>query len=350
VARRVYLHVGTMKSGTSFLQEKLLANRDGLRAQGVLFPGAGWESQVRAVQDVLGTRRNDVDQPARLDGAWERLRAEIAAWDGDVVVSMELLAACRPRRARRIVQALQPAEVHVVVTARDLGRTLPAMWQESVQTYRSWTWEEYVAGVTQGDPEQPGPAYSFFRQQDLVAIVRKWRRAAGRDNLTLVTVPPPGAAPDELWHRFCAATGIDPQHCPRPGRRDNQSLGAVSAEMMRRLNVALADSGIGWGEYSRFVKRPLAKRVLASRRATEPPIGFTRRSYPKAWLAEQSARTVARLTRAQVRVVGDLADLTPVRVLGSSPSSAPVEAQLEAAVAGLASVLRRQVQAARARE
>ena len=342
MARTVYLHVGLMKSGTSFLQEKLHANADALAAQGILFPGRGLRDQVRAVQDVLGTRR-DGAKPPHTEGAWQRLLDELAGWDGDAVISSELLAAARQRRARRIIASLQPAQVHVVVTARDLGRTIPAMWQESMQTSRSWTWSEYLAGITEGDPSQPGPAYSFWRQQDVAGIVRRWRRAAGRPNLTLVTLPPPGAEPDVLWHRFCAATGIDPALASAPGRRSNESLGAVSAELMRRLNAALQGSGVTWAQYSRFVKHPVAKRLLAARRPEEPPIGFTRRSFPRRWVHECAADAVGRLARMRLRVIGDLTDLEPVLVRGTDPSKAATADQLDAAVAALAAMVRRAV-------
>ena len=39
MAERVVVHIGLMKSGTTFLQGRLDANREQLAAQGVLFPG-----------------------------------------------------------------------------------------------------------------------------------------------------------------------------------------------------------------------------------------------------------------------------------------------------------------------
>jgi hypothetical protein len=58
VAARVVLHVGLMKSGTSFLQRVLRHNQDLLREQGVLFPSP-WKRQVQAVKDLAaeGTSR-----------------------------------------------------------------------------------------------------------------------------------------------------------------------------------------------------------------------------------------------------------------------------------------------------
>ena len=87
MARQIFLHIGAMKSGTSFVQQKMLANKQALRDQGVLFPGERWREQVVAVQDVLGTKRGGV-KPEDTIGAWDRLVEEMRAWEGTAVVSM----------------------------------------------------------------------------------------------------------------------------------------------------------------------------------------------------------------------------------------------------------------------
>ena len=70
MAERVVLHVGCMKSGTSFLQRTLAENRGVLAAHGFTFPGEGWQQQVLAVIDVRGHRR-DGEVPPDVVGAWE---------------------------------------------------------------------------------------------------------------------------------------------------------------------------------------------------------------------------------------------------------------------------------------
>ena len=55
------LHIGTMKSGTSYLQDVLDRNREGLEEAGVGYFGRG----TRAVWDVLRMRQGA--EVARLD-------------------------------------------------------------------------------------------------------------------------------------------------------------------------------------------------------------------------------------------------------------------------------------------
>ena len=116
-----------------------------------------------------------------------------------------------------------------MVTARDLNRTIPAMWQESLKNGAVFSFDEYVAAVHAHE----GPGKVFWRQQAIAAMCRRWSEAVGVDRVTVVTVPPPGASHDVLWHRFAQAIVVDPDGLVAP-IRSNESLGAASMEVMRR--------------------------------------------------------------------------------------------------------------------
>ncbi|MEO5852559.1 MAG: hypothetical protein ABIQ15_08605 [Nocardioides sp.] len=330
MAERVVLHVGCMKSGTSFLQRTLAENRDALAAQGFTFPGEGWPQQVLAVIDVRGHRR-DGEVPLDAVGAWDRLRAQVAAWPGTAIVSMEFLATTPAARIEQIVADLAPARVEAVLTVRDLGRSVPSMWQEGVKNGDTWQWDDFVAAVRDGDPRRPGPARRFWRHQAATPIARRWSRGVGADRFALVTVPPAGSDPALLWRRFCSVVGLDPEPFTLPGP-GNESLGAASAQLMRALNERL-DGTLTTPDYNAWVKR-LAKQVLAPRRSVEPAIG-----YADPWVAERAEGMITGLTSLGVRVVGDLAELRPVPVVGVAPPDVPVEDELDAAVAAIAHVL-----------
>ena len=93
----VWLHIGTPKSGTTYLQDLMGRNRQQLAADGVLWPGEDWRDQVRAVRDVLDFFPNGVDNPA-IRGWWATVRDRILAWDGPAaIMSMEWLVHARPR-------------------------------------------------------------------------------------------------------------------------------------------------------------------------------------------------------------------------------------------------------------
>lgn len=325
MADRVVLHVGLMKSGTTFVQCRLDANRELLAERGVLFPGPTWARQTRAVQDLIGSQHGTA-------GDWAALVDEVRAWPGTAVVSMEYLGPVAPRRIARVVDDLAGTPVHAVVTVRDLGRAVPAMWQETLKNRRTWGWQEYVDALA--DPTSE-PGRRFWRQQDASRVVGRWVEGLGADRVAVVTVPSVGAPADVLWDRFLdgagltALAGLDWAEAPR----SNESLGVGSALLLARLNGHVED--LDTSTYNKQVKA-FAKLGLVQRRAVEEPIGFT---VPD-WLRSRSGEVVDGVVATGARVVGDLADLRPRDVPGADAASVDLATELDTAVAALALLLR----------
>ena len=280
----------------------LWGGREVLAAQGVLFPGdEGWDDQVHAVRDRLGMRGIKPGD----EGAWDRLAARVTGWQGThAVISMEFLSLAGRPGARRVVADLAPAEVQVVLTARDLARVVPASWQERVKNGRSWTWREFVDGIQEEGPKtQPGKG--FWSQQDLAEIARRWTDAVGHDRVTVVTVPPSGSDPSELLVRLGQAADLDLSGPDPNPAWDNASLGAVETEALRRLNAEIGDDARE-PAWSRLLKRGLAREGFE---VPSQPLLLT--ADDVSWLRPAQHRVATALADGGWRVVGDLADLEP---------------------------------------
>lgn len=342
----IFLHIGTMKSGTSYVQGMLWRNREALRRNGVLYPGEKWTEQVDAARQVLGgfgAARNAI-----APGTWQAMADKMRHWSGrSSIMSMELLSFAEPPKITEIVQSLAPAEVHAVITARDLARVIPSAWQESTQNRQTWTWEDYVASLTGESDVEPLAFKRFWKQHDLVQMASSWAAELGTDRVHLVTVPRAGGRRDELWRRFCTVVGLDPDAYRGANEvRGNPAVGAASAEFLRRLNVEIARD-VDVATYERLVKRFLAKNTLAHR------AGEIRLILPaqyRDWAARRARQLADGVRATGVQVIGDLEELLPandletgtVEIAERDVTDAAVHA-LEALVLRLAGVRRERV-------
>lgn len=329
MAQRVVLHIGSMKSGTSFIQNVLGNNREELARHGITFAGERWRDQVSAVQDLIG--HGGPNQPP-LDpaGPWHSLVDEINATDGTVVVSMEFLAPRVTRKIEIIRDGLQ-GDLEVVLTGRDLARNIAAMWLESVQNGSSVTWEKYLAAVRSEDRSRP-IARNFWNHQGLAEIADRWSQSVGPEHFTLMTVPPKGAPSDLLWRRFAQVLDLAPDAFEL-NVRANKSIGLATAMLLRDLNERLSDEQTAAADkpfYDLLVKHLLAKRGLAARQG-EPTLGLDER-----WVAKRGAAEVAALRKGGHRVIGDLDELLPRPVQGVQPAQVSAADQLDAARDALA--------------
>ena len=323
------LHVGLPKTGTTFLQALLAGHRDRLREAGVLYPfvrpGAMFHGaiEVRGSHELFGLSADEVA------GTWQALCDRAREFPGTTIISHEILAGATVEQIAAATEWLAGLEVHVVITARDLGRQATAHWQERVKlgdtrSFADFEREQFRADTGPGDPDRP----QFWHGQDFADALRRWSTAVPPERAHLVVCPAPGAPPDELWRRFADAAGIDPALAdPATVERANVSLGTTQVALLRAVNAALAGR-LGPRDHNRVVKREYAERVLAAQRSPRPQtphaLGEVLEPVTRAWVAEVEA--------GGYPVHGDLAELRPV--LGGPDDPYPDDVD-EAAVSAL---------------
>lgn len=347
MARRLYLHIGTMKSGTTYLQGLFEENRDYLLANGLLWPDG--ELRYRAVRELLAER-----SPRGGRSSWHAVATQIAEHEGDAIFSNELLAVLAVDDIRRLVEALPAEEIRVVITARNLVRVVPSHWQSKIKDGRTETWKEFASAVCSDEPAPPlmrgtaaadgaAPAETlsswFWRRHDVAAIIRRWSEVVPVEQTTLVTVSLAGHDPDLFVRRFGAVVGVDLTNLTQP-ETSNPSLGAHSAELLRRLNEDIAAGERAGRVYGRKMALPAA---LIERAADEPEYALD--PAQQEWVAGRAARMVQEIVATRVQVEGDLRDLTdapePVQD-GVDPADATDTELLRAASHGLIAMVCKQ--------
>ena len=332
----IYLHIGPMKTGTSFLQQTLSDNQAVLRTHGVLVPGRSPRADhVRAVRDVTGL--DGQEGRGSFTGAWESLREEMFAFDGHAsVVSQEFMSFARRPRARAIVQSLAPATVHVVLTVRDAARVVPASWATSTRNRNTASWPDHLAAVGGSDGAARRRA---LRALDVPRMLESWGDQVPPEQLHVVTVPPPGAPDGLLWERFATVVGATAAPVDLTGATRRESYGYTSADLMRRVNEHLQD--LPRPVYHRS-KRWLLDEVL-DKRSGEPKVPVSSALLELA--AEWNARTVAAVKESRARVVGDLADLDVSAQADVDVADVPAQDETLAVAAEITSRLRERIRA-----
>jgi hypothetical protein len=299
----VYLHVGIAKTGTTYLQDLLWHNRGILDRHGLRNPGKLPDDHFRASVDLRQTPFAG-NRQSYVPGAWDALAAAAVAAPDRAVVSHETLTRTRVEQVHRAAASLRPAEVHVVVTARDLARQLPAVWQEHVKNRGATSYERFLRAVAEL-PRAPRHR-KFWEAQDILGVLDRWSAAVPPERVHVVTVPQPGAAPGLLWERFASVLGVDPAVVDTDVPVSNVSLGVAEAEALRRMNPAFRR--LDWATYEKEVKWGLAVRLAARTGTARLGVPVGRR----AWVSERAEEMIAGLRERGYDIVGDLEELRPV--------------------------------------
>ncbi|MCH1866457.1 hypothetical protein [Nocardioides sp. CFH 31398] len=325
--RRVVLHVGAMKTGTTFLQSVLDVHRAALAAAGTTYP----ETSVHAVRALLGNDGSSEPDPSR----WRELAAST---DGDLLVSMEFMSFAGPQQVARLLEPFAGDRVEVVVGVRDQRRTLGAQWQTYCRNRGLLPWGDWLRAIRgEGDDDAPGARRArraWDRAQRVPGVLDRWSDS-GADRLAVLTVPPSGTDPLVLWDRFSRAARLPAIDVDLAGVRSNPSLGLGSTELLRRMNPHLVDLR-PW-PYRQAV-RDLARAVLVPRRPQESaivPDGVAVRRALEANARVRERLAAGRSAEPAVEVVGEETDLPVAGEVGpvdaDQPASVCDDAEVEAA-------------------
>jgi hypothetical protein len=217
---RVDLHIGPPKSGTTFLQNVLFANKSQLLSDGVVLPRQDPRGMWRSVSHLLH-RDPRADSRASSGTGWCPTssppgRAECCCRSTAVVRR----SGCGVGAARA---ASRPPRSHVSLHRARPGPGAAGSWQTRLRNRKSPTWQEFCVGAGAGCPSRYGA--NFWRAQDPELALAPWRRPSRRAD------PPRHRATARLTarrcgERFCARVGLQPERYSLDVPRSNQSLAA----------------------------------------------------------------------------------------------------------------------------
>jgi hypothetical protein len=300
VTERVFLHIGLPKTGTTYLQRALWHNKEVLGDAGLLLPGRHQRRHLLASLDLRGNpslsrRGGDVTAP------WGDLVEESAAWDGDVLISHEFFAPASPEQVQRAVDSFPDAEVHVVITAREMVGLAISRWQEFVRNGGGRPIDEYPRANSYRPINEWG--WGSF---DLADILERWGSVIPHDRIHVLPMVPGGSDPTALLRRFLDVLGYAEVEIEMPEERVNEGIGVVEVELLRRITPLMPDFRSA-GDRGNWIRGYLAAPGVMPRLGEK----FRPSDARLDELEKRGWRAVEELRAGGYDVAGDLSALEP---------------------------------------
>ena len=332
------LHIGFRKCGTTALQAALRRARLPLAALGVVYPGTSGNHTAAALA-VTGRTHGWVAIGASRPpmATWDDLVDEVAAVGAEqrAVISSEFFDVADDPTIRTIVSGLGGERVRVVVTARPLSRILSSAWQQQVKVGLRTSYEEWLGQVLEGDDDVLTHK-RFWERHDQAAVLSRWAGVVGPERVTLIVLDENDRS---LPYRgFEALLGVPEGTLEEPSDDLNRSMTGAEAEFIRRINVEVFSGDVSWDEYSNWIRRGAAQRMVA-RRTPDPD---EPRTQTPPWAIERateiSSGFLGRIEGLGIDVVGDLSSLAaPAPAAGPTVDHpevqlVPIDAAVQAVV------------------
>jgi len=262
MARRIFVHIGRNKTGTTAVQNALRAGREPLKRNGFHYP-MGRPGHHYLAHHLQGTKRRGPPrgrEPAELAGL---LAERIAASNRDVVLSSEALQRVEPAA----LAAWLGKAATVVVYIREQVDYLAAGYQQGIKM-----------GHGRGDFASFLALPSVLAGCTYLPFLAAWEEVFGRDNLVVRVYDRERLVEGDVVADFLSVLGIEAVDDLRIAEDHNPSAGGALLEALRRINTLdfeelrrrkaiygpLAELALGNPDYR--AKLPIAPDVVAGLR------------------------------------------------------------------------------------
>ncbi len=243
MSRRVYLHIGTEKTGTSSIQHFFAKKRDELKKLGILYPASlGTPNNMKitaAAENYIKLDdlriKYELRNPKQIDqfrkNIIENLKEEIEESNAEtVIISNEHLSSRlnRPEEIERVKKMLSPLfdEFKIVVYLRRQDKFFESRYSTAMKTGNT---REFKI------PEKGKESFDFHYWN----MLQMWEAVYGKENMIVRKFEKEALIGGDIIKDFVNATGIDIDIKDEDIEKQNVSLGAKKIEFLKYLNEYL---------------------------------------------------------------------------------------------------------------
>jgi hypothetical protein len=311
--KKLFLHIGFNKTGSTSIQRNLARNAAALEQAGYLYPGKPSDSYMQNTQHTplaaaLPERAVKWLRPpkqARLDAALPDLLAAISRSPApNVVLSSEAFGGIDMTRehVQRVRRKLADFDVAAVADIRRQDTYIRSTYQEGVKN---------------------GAAHPFkfdnFRKNRQLAFSRRlepWRQVLGQDRVIVRPFDKAFWPQQELFFDFLTAIGAPCGGVTPIREAANESLDYRSVEVMRRLNMLIKETWPDMAPAQQKAGRVSVQRSLRGLEAELPDRG-------KMQLSSEQAEQLRQHFRADNQASLDGSGVDPDAFFPDAAGAAP---------------------------
>ena len=335
MSKKLIVHAGFHKTGTTALQSAFFANINELVEFGINYPQVGGKAQHKAIYSLMGKTWGWEDRGGvtATDKRWKNLLKQVSKTKKTTLISSEFLCELNEEQIARFKKDLNVADAHIYFTIRPLLKIIPSAYQQHLKIGIKSDYEKWLHSIL----DEPGVSTitpSFWVRHTHAKVISKWIAEFGADRVTLIVVDE--AQPELMYDTFSELLGLPAKFLKKQENQDsNRSLSLNEITMLNRIN-RLFPKRRSWHDYETFIRNGAIKHLTNK---VEPAQDDLRLLTPQ-WAVDKakviSANSVADIKKLGIRIIGDLGSFADTKVpIGDNPviEMIPVDLAAQALIA-----------------
>jgi hypothetical protein len=306
--KRLIIHPGFHKSGTTALQEAFALNRPLLRENGIFYPPIGSKAHHRVAwaltQRPWGwNRRGGERTPEKY---WDRMASRInGAKEETVILSSEFFSEIDGERIRKIRSEIKGRDIQILFTLRPLAKLLPSSYQQYLKYGITIEYEDWLHAILD-KPGESKVSPTFWKRHSHGKVVARWVDIFGKSNVTLLIVNE--AQPTFLFDEINKFLNLPTGTLNAAPSGSNRSLTMEEISLLLELNRQFPKERV-WDEYEVFVRAGYIRHLTDH----VPPAADKARLLTPQWAVDK-ANELGKVIQKEllgtgVKIIGDVDSL-----------------------------------------
>jgi len=329
--KRLIIHPGFHKSGTTALQESFALNRPLLREKGIFYPPIGSKAHHRVAwaltQRPWGwNRRGGERTPEKY---WDRMAGRInSAKEETVLLSSEFFSEIDGERIRKIRSDIKGRDIQILFTLRPLTKLLPSSYQQYLKYGITIEYEDWLHAILD-KPGESKVSPTFWKRHSHGKVVARWVDIFGKSNVTLLIVNE--AQPTFLFDEINKFLNLPAGTINAAPSGSNRSLTMEEISLLLELNRQFPKERV-WDEYEVFIRAGYIRNLTDH----VPAVADKARLLTPQWAVDKAnelGEVIQReLLNTGVKIIGDVDSLgNSVVPIGSSSYTDSIDIKTVAA-------------------
>ena len=306
--KKLIIHAGFHKSGTTALQESFFENQAKLKDFDINYLNFGHKAHHRLAWSINQkpwgwSKRGGERESEKL---WPKAAKVIErVKQGKVIISSEFFSELDGEMIRKIRSKVNNREIQILFTVRPLVKLLPSSYQQYLKYGITADYEEWLHSVL----DNPGESKinpTFWQRHSHGKVVSRWVDVFGASNVTLVIVNE--SEPTFLFDEVNRYLELGPKTLLSTESGLNRSLNMEEISLLLELNREFPKDR-EWDEYQAFIRHGYIRELTDHVKPAPDKARLLTPEWAVAKANEIGSRIKNELINSKVKIIGDLETL-----------------------------------------
>ena len=311
--KKVYLHVGFHKTGTTAIQEALFTHSDQLRILGIDYATKKGKANHREAwalsERYWGWKKRGGEQTSIVE--WQKRVKNLKAQKIDSVVSSEFFSEINDDQLNLMANDLKDFDVEIIFTIRPLAKLLGSSYQQYLKYGIKASYEEWLEDIFHNS-EKPKFTPTFWKRHRHEEVMSRWANAFGNQKIHLVVVDE--SEPDLLYDSFNKILKLPAGTLKEvKGLGSNRSLNYPEIALLLAINKAFPKDR-AWSDYEVFIREGSIRHLTNQIQLA----GLGTKLLTPQWAVDEAAKlssnSIAKINDLGIIIYGDLNKLSSTEI------------------------------------